>query len=190
MVLRLFSSILRKRLASACPINVRQKGFTDSPGCSENLLLVEGALATSKREGLPLAMVFIDLAKAFDSVSHKHLKRVLVLRRTDPAFIALICNAYDGCSTRVRTRGGWSDKIAIKVGVKQGDPLSPLLFNLAIDPLLWMLESEGVGFGEGCGKVTVLAYTDDLVLLSDSWRGMSRNLAILEAFSNLTGLSK
>jgi len=109
---------------------------------------------------------------------------VLVLRRTDPAFIALICNAYDGCSTRVRTRDGWCNMIAIKVGVKQGDPLSPLLFNLAIDPLLCKLESEGVGFGKGCGKVTVLAYADDLVFLSDSWIGMSRNLAILEAFGN------
>jgi len=70
-------------------------------------------------------MVFIDLAKAFDSVSHEHLKRALVQRRADPAFIALICNAYEGCSTRVHTRDGWSNKIAIKVGVKQGDPLSP-----------------------------------------------------------------
>jgi len=85
-VLRLFSSIMRKRLASVCPINSRQKCFTDTPGCSENLLLVEGALAVSKKEGLPVAMVFIDLAKAF--VSHGHLKRALEQRRTDPAIIA------------------------------------------------------------------------------------------------------
>jgi len=53
-----------------------------------------------------------------------------------------------------------------------------------------MLESEGVGFGKGSEKVTVLAYADDLVFLSDLWIGMSRNLAILEAFGNLTGLSQ
>jgi len=51
-----------------------------------------------------------------------------------------------------------------------------------------MLESEGVGFGEGDEKVTVLAYADDLVFLSDSWNGMSKNLAILAAYCNLTGL--
>jgi len=133
-------------------------------------------------------MVFIDLAKAFDSVSHRHLLCALVQRRVDPAFIDLIEDTYNGCNTRVRTRAGWSDRIYIKVGVKQGDPLSPLLFNLALDPLLGMLETKGVGFGDGECKVTVLAYADDLVFLSDSWSGMSRNLAILEAFCDITGL--
>lgn len=80
MVLRLFSSILQKRLANTC-----QKGFTNTPGCSENLLLVEGAILKSKKEGLPIAMVFIDLAKAFDSVSHRHMKCALEQRRVDPA---------------------------------------------------------------------------------------------------------
>lgn len=36
--------------------------------------------------------------------------------------------------------------------------------------------------------MTAPAYADDLVYLSDSWHGMGRNLAILEAFCNLTGL--
>jgi len=168
MVLRLFSSILHKRRASACPINVRQKGFIDTPGCSENLLLVEGALLKSRKEGSPLAMIFIDLAKAFNSVSHLHLKCALEQRRVDPAVIELISDTYNGCSTRVRTQKGWTNRIDIKVGLKQGDPLSPLLFNLAIDPLLYMLESKGVGFGRGVDKVMVLTYADDLVFLSDS----------------------
>ena len=69
MVLRLFSSILYKRLSQACATCVRQKGFSTTPGCSENLLVVEGALKSSSKTGLPLAMVFIDLAKAFDCLS-------------------------------------------------------------------------------------------------------------------------
>ena len=80
MVLRLFSSILYKRLSDACTTCVRQKGFSNTPGCSENLLLVEGALKSSSKTGSPLAMVFIDLAKAFDSVSHRHIRAALVQR--------------------------------------------------------------------------------------------------------------
>ncbi|KAJ3581332.1 hypothetical protein NHX12_016765, partial [Muraenolepis orangiensis] len=188
MVLRLFMAIINKRLTNACPINVRQKGFTSTPGCSENLLLVEGVRTWSRVERSSLAMVFIDLAKAFDSVSHDHLRETLVKRRTDPGIVELINDSYRGCSTRVQTDNGYTRRIAIKIGVKQGDPLSPLLFNLAIDPLLSKLQEVGEGFDMGDEKLTVMAYADDLVLLSNSWSGMSKNMAVLEAFCNLTGL--
>ena len=66
--------------------------------------------------------------------------------------------------------------------------MSPLLFNLSIDPLLWLLEREGAGL-MACGvRVASLAFAGDLVLLSDSWDGMSRNLAVLERFCCMTGL--
>ena len=149
--------------------------------------MVEGALKSSSKTGSPLALVFIDLAKAFDSVSHRHIRAALVQRMVDPAFVELVGNAYKGGSTRVRTGSGYTRNIALKIGVKQGDPLSPLLFNLAIDPLLYTLEETSVGFGSGGSKVTVLAYADDLVMFSDSWEGMTKNMSILEAFCNLTG---
>ncbi|XP_059716807.1 mitochondrial enolase superfamily member 1 [Haemorhous mexicanus] len=81
-----------------------------------------------------------------------------------------------------------TDPIYIRWGVNQGDPMSPLLFNLAMDPLLCKLENEGQGFQHGEWKVTAMAFADDLVLLSDSWESMQRNIKILEAFCQLTGL--
>lgn len=64
-----------------------------------------------------------------------------------------------------------------------------MLFNLALDPLLYALEEIGKGFEYGNDKkISVLAYADDLVMVSDSWDGMNWNLAILNTFANLTGL--
>ena len=83
-------------------------------------------------------------------------------------------DSYVGCNTRVQTEHGHSPKISMDIGVKQGDPLSPLQFYLAIDPLLHSLESRGKGFGKDENSVSVLAYADNLVLLTDSWDGMSR----------------
>ena len=77
----------------------------------------------------------------------------------------------------------------MNAGVRQGDPLSPLLFNLAIDPLLNTLEAVGKGFSAAGVKLTTLAFADDLVLLSDSWAGMQTNLKILDVFCSLTGLA-
>ncbi|NXI55834.1 PO21 protein, partial [Chloroceryle aenea] len=91
--------------------------------------------------------------------------------------------------TYIDTKNGQSDNINIKVGVKQGNPMSPILLNLSMDPLLCMLEEKGDGFVLGNMKVTPMALADDLVLLSDSWDGMARNIRILEKFCDLTGLS-
>lgn len=79
----LMSAILRSRLERACALNERQRGFIRAPGCSENLTLLDGLIKLRKRESLPLAVVFIDFAKAFDSVSHDHLKAALVERGVD-----------------------------------------------------------------------------------------------------------
>ncbi|NXM65118.1 PO21 protein, partial [Illadopsis cleaveri] len=76
----------------------------------------------------------------------------------------------------------------ILTGVKQGDPMSPVLFNLALDPLLCKLETEGKGFQRGGLKVTAMTFADDLVPLSDSWESMHFNIKILETFCELTGL--
>ncbi len=188
VILRAFSGILNKRMTDACPVHVRQRGFLETPGCSENLSILEGVIKLSKREKKPLAVVFIDFAKAFDSVSHNHIQAVLARRRIDELFRQLIRDSYRGCFTRVNTKGGKTAKILLKRGVKQGDPLSPLLFNLAVDPLLYALERYGEGFCVKGGKVTSLAFADDLVLLSGSWQGMRNNLAILEQFCMTTGL--
>lgn len=73
-------------------------------------------------------------------------------------------------------------RIRLKKGIKQGDMMSPILFNMAIDPLLYTLEKRGKGFTAAGLEVTSLAFADDLVLLSDSWSGMAENLAMLEKF--------
>ncbi|NXC24389.1 PO21 protein, partial [Campylorhamphus procurvoides] len=80
------------------------------------------------------------------------------------------------------------DPIKTWVGVKQGDPMSPLLFNPALYPLLCKLEECGNGLQQGKNTITAMAFADDLVLLSGSWEGMEKNIKILETFCKLTGL--
>lgn len=63
--------------------------------------------------------------------------------------------------------GEETQPIELCQGVKQGDPMSPLLFNLSTDSLLRLLECEGAEL-TACGvRVASLAFADDLVLLSD-----------------------
>ncbi|NXI48621.1 PO21 protein, partial [Galbula dea] len=126
--------------------------------------------------------------KAFDTVSHQHILMGLKQRGVDPHIISLINNMYENIYTTISTKEGETEPIKMQVGVKQGDPMSPLLFNLALDPLLCKLEECGYGLKQGKNTITAMAFADDLVLLSDSWEGMQNNIKILETFCTLTGL--
>lgn len=189
LILRVFTRILASRLGDACPPHPRQRGFIKGPGCSENLTVINGLIKTAKRSKSTLSGAFIDMAKAFDTVPHELILASLYRRGLDAHFVKLVNNMYEGVHSRVYTYEGPTSKIGLKLGVKQGDPLSPLLFNLALDPLLFALDQYGRGVRVGGElSVTSLAYADDLVLLSDSWSGMERNLAVLDIFSDMCGM--
>ncbi|NXC88006.1 PO21 protein, partial [Cercotrichas coryphoeus] len=102
--------------------------------------------------------------------------------------IQLVKEFYRNINTYISMKKKKTAPIKILAGVKQGDPMSPILFNLALDPLLCKLEAKGHGFKHEGFKLTAMAFADDLVLLSDSWEGMCGNIKILERFCTLTGL--
>ncbi|KAI3360672.1 hypothetical protein L3Q82_002539 [Scortum barcoo] len=86
-ILRLFSAIINRQLGSACPAHSRQRGFIDSPGCVENLSIIDGLMRISKNRTRPLGVVFIDFAKVFDSVAHEHILEVLARRGVDRSLL-------------------------------------------------------------------------------------------------------
>uniref|UniRef100_A0A3Q2UN73 ribonuclease H n=1 Tax=Fundulus heteroclitus TaxID=8078 RepID=A0A3Q2UN73_FUNHE len=188
VILRILSNILASRLNEACPLHQSQKGFVKRHGCAENVFTLKGLLTLSRKQNRTIAVAVIDLARAFDSVSHVHIRDVLRRRGVDDLVIQFIMDSYHKAYTKIETANGSSAVIKIRLGVKQGDPMSPVLFNLAIDPLLHFLERKGRGFEAAGHSFTSLAYADDLILVSDSRRGLQRNLNILQEFLSETGL--
>jgi hypothetical protein len=79
-------------------------------------------------------------------------------------------------------------KVNVKRGVRQGDPLSPLLFNLVLDRALRRLLTD-VGFRLGTPRITALAFADNVILCGTTYWGLQRNLEIFEEELRRSGLS-
>ena len=91
----------------------------------------------------------------------------------------------------VFTKDGPSDLFDCSIGVKQGCPLSPLLFSLYLDVLETLLEEAS---GEtDCPRlaellIAILLFADDIALFSYTTKGLQRQLDILHAFCSDRGL--
>ncbi|XP_017794406.1 PREDICTED: uncharacterized protein LOC108575978 [Habropoda laboriosa] len=76
-----------------------------------------------------------------------------------------ITKMYDGCRTSIMCKNRETLTVDLLRGVKQGDPLSPLLFNLAVDPIIQDIDETTEGVKLGDENVSITAFADDLVLI-------------------------
>ena len=80
---------------------------------------------------------FIDCAKAFDCVNHKKLWKILKEMRSPDHLTCFLRNLYAGQETSVRIGHGTTDWFHIRKGVCQSCILSPCLFNLYAEYIMW-----------------------------------------------------
>lgn len=126
------------RLAHIMPslIHPAQSGFTKGRSASSNLTKVLAALKYAKQHPLEdVAIIALDAEKAFDNVSFQWLSLVMQKLEVSGPFYRFIHNLYSAPSATVIAAGIRSNLIRLHKGTRQGCPLSPLLFNLAIAPL-------------------------------------------------------
>ncbi|KRY44607.1 Retrovirus-related Pol polyprotein from type-1 retrotransposable element [Trichinella britovi] len=160
---RLFSKIVTRRLEDPLSLHPRQKAFRSfTDGAFDNTSILMTVIREAHNCGKELIIVSIDLAKAFDTVNHTSITRALCMHRLDDESRTLITQMVTGSSTIIKgDKGALSNKIEINQGVRQGDPISPLLFNAVMDEMVERLEQTGEGFKLKGVEVTTLAFADD-----------------------------
>ena len=125
-----------------------QKGFLHGiNGTMEHIFCIDSLLANARDFKKTLVMSFLDLRNAFDSVCHQNLFDVLRYLKLPDAILSYVTSCYSQLSAYVSTDNWNTTVFHIHRGVFQGDPLSPLLFNLAINPLLaYLSKSKDCGY--------------------------------------------
>ena len=150
---------------------------------------IRDAIAHSEITRKPLCVIAIDFQAAFDRVSHRYMERALQAHGFDDTFTQRIMGLYRNATSEVQINGFRSNCFPINCSIRQGCPLSMMLYALCINPLLHKLEEalNGVRIRRRSPTTAVVAYADDVtVLLTD--RDEAQTLQdVLGTYENATG---
>lgn len=185
---RTFSAVLDSKLRKFVLQIDQQKGFSNEDGCRFNTVLLKEIINRMKNiDGGIITM--IDITKAFDTIPHSMISIGLQRKRV-PVYIAnYIKKMYHGCKTSIKAADNRNIEVELKRGVKQGDPLSPLLFNLAIEPIIEHLSKETTGISLNNDSVAVLAFADDVVLVAKDATEAQKQINYLNDYLTNIGMS-
>ena len=192
---RLYAAILNKRIISwtedkglRAPC---QAGFRPRMSTEQQLFALRHFIDRSRFQKQPLFAAFVDLKKAYDSVQHDLLLASLQRLGVHGSMLAAVQSLYDGGTMRMKISGRAGASGTARVGVRQGCPLSPILFGIFFDDLHARLLADCPTAGLDCQGLSVpaLFYADDVMLLSDTASGLQRLLDSMQGFCLASGLT-
>jgi len=142
-----------------------------------------------KTKDMPGAILFWDQMKAFDRIQWPYMFQVLKKLGFTEEFVKWIQLLYQEQSTKIKINNHISESFMLNCGVRQGDPLSPLLFVLCIEPLIQAIINDpnikGISLPDGT-KVKITAYADDVATFAsddEDIQAIERWLEMYEAAS-------
>lgn len=180
---KIFATIITNRVIKlkSTLFKQSQKGFIPGRMTLDNILNCKLAQEMGAR------LAFLDFNKAFDSLWHKMISKSMKWLGFQPNFIELIKSMLGGF-TKIKCGKEISNAFYCYKGVRQGDPLSPLLFALALEPLLEHLNKHNT-FALGKTNTGALAFADDIALLAKDIFGLEKLSKTVTEFSKYSGLT-
>lgn len=146
-----------------------QSAFIRRRSIHENFMFVKGMALLCHRGHRPMVLLKLDISRAFDSVSWPFLLRLLQYRGFGVRWRRWVCSLLLTVHTTVGLNGEECESIKLMRGLRQGDPLSPLLFVLVMDVLQAMVTTamaSGMlrGTGTALRSSAISLYADDAVI--------------------------
>uniref|UniRef100_A0A803K2L7 Reverse transcriptase domain-containing protein n=1 Tax=Xenopus tropicalis TaxID=8364 RepID=A0A803K2L7_XENTR len=190
---KIFAKILSNRLKLVIEelIHPDQTGFMPNKATNINIRRLFTNIHADHRNKGSRIVVSLDAAKAFDSVEWSYLWEVLGGYGLGEQFIQWVKLLYQSPIAKVRVNGYTSPEFSLTRGTRQGCPLSPLLFALAIEPLAIKIRQSqnitGLKLGEVEERISL--YADDVLLYLDSPGNSLQNvLQVVNQFGTFSGL--
>jgi len=181
---KLYLSLWATRIAKHADhrLGERQGGFRSGRSTVDQALILHEALLRRKRAGKNTFLCFVDFRKAFDTVWHEGLwKRMWDTGIRGKAW-RVTRNLYSSINACVKLGDKTSRNVSMRQGVRQGCPLSPILFNLFVEALAERLRKSGFGAKINGIDLESLLYADDVVLLGESTADLQGMIDVVDKF--------
>ncbi|PNX65871.1 cytochrome p450, partial [Trifolium pratense] len=193
-----FSKVLASRLARVIGtlIPKTQSAFLKGRQLVDGVVAINEAIDFAKKSGKECMILKVDFEKAYDSVDWGFLDYMLGRFGFSPKWRAWMKSCVCGGNLSVLVNGCPTEEIQIRRGLKQGDPLAPLLFILVVEGLGGLMRravevNKFRPFLVGGVEVPVslLQYADDTLCIGEA---TVENLwvlkAVLRGFEMASGL--
>lgn len=187
-IYKLYASIINSRLAEYVEVNNllpdTQNGFRAKRSTMDNVYVLNYAIQAALAKGRKLFCAFIDFKAAFDMISRSKLFKKLRKMNIPEYLVAAIEDIYAVTPYNICGKTVWTDR-----GLKQGCPLSPLLFALYISDIDKVMEgNQSGGIVIGRRKIFLLAFADDICLIADRPNELRFMLKVLDRYSDRNDL--
>ena len=187
--LKIISKLLTKRLLPVLP-SIIHESQTNVFGrrIDYTIQMLRDLIDYTEKCDGEAAFIFLDQEKAFDRVDHEFLFKTMETFDFGETFIGWIKTLYSNASTRIKVNGFLTNNIALRRGIRQGCPLSALLYVIVIEVLALQLRANPnlVGFELEGEKIISLHYADDAIITitqNKCFKEVIKDLALYEAAS-------
>ncbi|KAK1423484.1 hypothetical protein QVD17_18787 [Tagetes erecta] len=195
---KVVSKVLANRLKNVLPLVVSdsQSAYIEGRSILDGPLVVNEAMAWIKKMKMKALMLKVDLEKAFDSLSWSFLDMIMSHMQFPPLWRKWILGTLSNARSSILVNGSPTREFCIKRGVRQGDPLSPFLFILAMEALnVVMTKANSLGTFRGISihhngpTLSHLFFADDAIFMGEWSERNALNLTrILRCFYLASGL--
>ncbi|KAK3508878.1 hypothetical protein QTP70_012511 [Hemibagrus guttatus] len=186
---KVYSRVLERRVRPLVEPRIQEEqcGFRPSRGTLDQLYTLHRVLEGLWEFAQPVHMCFVDLEKAFNRVPRGILWEVLWEYGVHGPLLRAVRSLYNRSRSLVRIASCKSDLFPVHVGLRQGCPLSPVLFIVFMDRISRRSQGlEGVRFGDH--RISSLIFADDVVLLASSSLDLQHALGRFAAECEAAGM--
>jgi len=142
---KIFAIILNQKLLDIIETELGdyESGFRPSRSTIDNIFMIRQIIEKCYEYNIDIRNIFIDYTHAFDSIKGNKIIDSLTQIKVPPKLIRLVKLTFENTTAKVKVNNAYTSEFRVESGVKQGDPLSPTLFNLVIDTVLRKLDLKG-----------------------------------------------